>query len=98
MTDTFTGGYDDYVKFVEKYNNYVPENVEGEGYMLEFINSSWLPSADGLSLEIIFGNWKKNVHRHTLRLDVNGGNLTGNDERTEDYGTKIKLSDMAGGI
>lgn len=94
-TDTFTGGYDDYLAFVEKYNNYIPQNVEGEGYTLEYQGSSSIPSADGLSLEIIFGNWKKNVHRHTLKLDVNGGKLTGNDERTEAYGAEIKLSDMA---
>ena len=94
-TDTFSGGYDDYLAFVEKYNNYTPANVEGEGYTLVFKGSSSKASEDGLTLDIVFGNWQKNVHKHTLKLDANGGKLTGSDERTADYGTQIKLSDMA---
>lgn len=94
-TDTFSGGYDDYLAFVEKYNNYTPADVEGEGYTLVFKGSSSKASEDGLTLDIIFGNWQKNVHKHTLKLDANGGKLTGSDERTADYGTEIKLSDMA---
>lgn len=94
-TDTFSGGYDAYLAFVEKYNNYTPADVEGEGYTLVFKGSSSKASEDGLTLDIIFGNWQKNVHKHTLKLDANGGKLTGSDERTADYGTEIKLSDMA---
>lgn len=94
-TDTFSGGYDDYLAFVDKYNNYTPADVEGEGYTLVFKGSSSKASEDGLTLDIVFGNWQKNVHKHTLKLDVNGGKLTGSDERTADYGTEIKLSDMA---
>lgn len=94
-TDKFSGGYDAYLAFVEKYNNYTPADVEGEGYTLVFKGSSSKASEDGLTLDIVFGNWQKNVHKHTLKLDVNGGKLTGSDERTADYGTQIKLSDMA---
>lgn len=94
-TDKFSGGYDDYLAFVEKYNNYTPADVEGEGYTLVFKGSSSKASEDGLTLDIVFGNWQKNVHKHTLKLDANGGKLTGSDERTADYGTQIKLSDMA---
>ena len=94
-TDTFSGGYDAYLAFVEKYNNYTPADVEGEGYTLVFKGSSSKASEDGLTLDIVFGNWQKNVHKHTLKLDANGGKLTGSDERTADYGTQIKLSDMA---
>lgn len=94
-TDTFSGGYDDYLAFVEKYNNYTPADVEGEGYTLVFKGSSSKASEDGLTLDIVFGNWQKNVHKYTLKLDANGGKLTGSDERTADYGTQIKLSDMA---
>lgn len=94
-TDTFSGGYDAYLAFVEKYNNYTPADVEGEGYTLVFKGSSSKASEDGLTLDIVFGNWQKNVHKHTLKLDANGGKLTGSDERTADYGTEIKLSDMA---
>lgn len=94
-TDTFSGGYDDYLAFVEKYNNYTPADVEGEGYTLVFKGSSSKASEDGLTLDIVFGNWQKNVHKHTLILYANGGKLTGSDERTADYGTQIKLSDMA---
>lgn len=94
-TDTFSGGYDDYLAFVEKYNNYTPADVEGEGYTLVFKGSSSKASEDGLTLDIVFGNWQKNVHKHTLILYANGGKLTGSDERTADYGTEIKLSDMA---
>lgn len=94
-TDKFSGGYDDYLAFVEKYNNYTPADVEGEGYTLVFKNSSSKASEDGLTLDIVFGNWQKNVHKHTLKFDANGGKLTGSDERTADYGTQIKLSDMA---
>lgn len=94
-TDTFSGGYDDYLAFVEKYNSYTPADVEGEGYTLVFKGSSSKASEDGLTLDIVFGNWQKNVHKHTLKLDANGGKLTGSDERTADYGTQIKLSDMA---
>ena len=94
-TDKFSGGYDDYLAFVEKYNNYTPANVEGEGYTLVFKGSSSKASEDGLTLDIVFGNWQKNVHKHTLILYANGGKLTGSDERTADYGTQIKLSDMA---
>ena len=60
-----------------------------------FKGSSSKASEDGLTLDIVFGNWQKNVHKHTLKLDANGGKLTGSDERTADYGTQIKLSDMA---
>ena len=60
-----------------------------------FKGSSSKASEDGLTLDIVFGNWQKNVHKHTLKLDANGGKLTGSDERTADYGTEIKLSDMA---
>lgn len=94
-TDTFSGGYDDYLAFVEKYNNYTPADVEGEGYTLVFKGSSSKASEDGLTLDIVFGNWQKNVHKHTLILYANGGKLTGSNERTADYGTQIKLSDMA---
>ncbi len=94
-TDTFSGGYDDYLAFVDKYNNYTPADVEGEGYTLVFKGSSSKASEDGLTLDIVFGNWQKNVHKHTLKLDANGGKLTGSNERTADYGTQIKLSDMA---
>lgn len=94
-TDKFSGGYDDYLAFVEKYNNYTPADVEGEGYTLVFKGSSSKASEDGLTLDIVFGNWQKNVHKHTLILYANGGKLTGSDERTADYGTEIKLSDMA---
>lgn len=94
-TDTFSGGYDAYLAFVEKYNSYTPADVEGEGYTLVFKGSSSKASEDGLTLDIVFGNWQKNVHKHTLKLDANGGKLTGSDERTADYGTEIKLSDMA---
>ena len=94
-TDTFSGGYDAYLAFVEKYNSYTPADVEGEGYTLVFKGSSSKASEDGLTLDIVFGNWQKNVHKHTLKLDVNGGKLTGSNERTADYGTEIKLSDMA---
>ena len=94
-TDTFSGGYDDYLAFVDKYNNYTPADVEGEGYTLVFKGSSSKASEDGLTLDIVFGNWQKNVHKHTLILYANGGKLTGSDERTADYGTQIKLSDMA---
>ncbi len=94
-TDTFSGGYDAYLAFVEKYNSYTPADVEGEGYTFVFKGSSSKASEDGLTLDIVFGNWQKNVHKHTLKLDVNGGKLIGSDERTADYGTEIKLSDMA---
>ena len=94
-TDTFSGGYDAYLAFVEKYNNYTPANVEGEGYTLVFKGSSSKASDDGLTLDIAFDRWQKVIHKHTLRLDANGGKLTGSDERTADYGTQIKLSDMA---
>lgn len=94
-TDKFSGGYNDYLAFVEKYNNYTPADVEGEGYTLVFKGSSSKASEDGLTLDIVFGNWQKNVHKHTLILYANGGKLTGSDERTADYGTEIKLSDMA---
>lgn len=96
-TDKFSGGYDDYLAFVEKYNNYTPADVEGEGegYTLVFKGSSSKASEDGLTLDIVFGNWQKNVHKHTLILYANGGKLTGSDERTADYGTQIKLSDVA---
>lgn len=94
-TDTFSGGYDAYLAFVEKYNSYTPADVEGEGYTLVFKGSSSKASEDGLTLDIVFGNWQKNVHKHTLKLDANGGKLAGSDERTADYGTQIKLSDMA---
>lgn len=94
-TDKFSGGYDDYLAFVEKYNNYTPADVEGEGYTLVFKSSSSKASEDGLTLDIVFGNWQKNVHKHSLKLNANGGKLTGSDERTADYGTQIKLSDMA---
>ena len=94
-TDTFSGGYDAYLAFVEKYNNYTPADVEGEGYTLVFKGSSSNASDDGLTLDIAFDRWQKVIHKHTLRLDVNGGKLTGSDERTADYGTQIKLSDMA---
>ena len=94
-TDTFSGGYDAYLEFVEKYNNYTPANVDGEGYTLVFKGSSSNASDDGLTLDIAFDRWQKVIHKHTLRLDVNGGKLTGSDERTADYGTQIKLSDMA---
>ena len=94
-TDKFSGGYDAYLAFVEKYNNYTPADVEGEGYTLVFKGSSSKASEDGLTLDIVFGNWQKNVHKHTLILYANGGKLTGSDERTADYGTQIKLSDMA---
>ena len=86
-TDTFSGGYDDYLAFVDKYNNYTPADVEGEGYTLVFKGSSSKASEDGLTLDIVFGNWQKNVHKHTLKLYANGGKLTGSDERTADYGT-----------
>ena len=39
-TDKFSGGYDDYLAFVDKYNNYTPADVEGEGYTLVFMGSS----------------------------------------------------------
>lgn len=94
-TDTFSGGYDAYLAFVEKYNNYTPADVEGEGYTLVFKGSSSNASDDGLTLDIAFDRWQKVIHKHTLKLDVNGGKLTGSDERTADYGTQIKLSDMA---
>lgn len=94
-TDKFSGGYDAYLAFVEKYNSYTPADVEGEGYTLVFKGSSSKASEDGLTLDIVFSNWQKNVHKHTLKLDANGGKLTGSDERTADYGTQIKLSDMA---
>lgn len=94
-TDKFSGGYDDYLAFVEKYDNYTPADVEGEGYTLVFKGSSSKASEDGLTLDIVFGNWQKNVHKHTLILYANGGKLTGSDERTADYGTQIKLSDVA---
>lgn len=94
-TDKFSGGYDDYLAFVDKYNSYTPADVEGEGYTLVFKGSSSKASEDGLTLDIVFGNWQKNVHKHTLILYANGGKLTGSDERTADYGTEIKLSDMA---
>lgn len=60
-----------------------------------FKGSSSKASEDGLTLDIVFGNWQKNVHKHTLILYANGGKLTGSDKRTADYGTQIKLSDMA---
>ena len=94
-TDTFSGGYDAYLAFVEKYNNYTPANVEGEGYTLVFKGSSSNASDDGLTLDIAFDRWQKVIYKHTLKLDANGGKLTGNDQRTADYGTEIKLSDMA---
>lgn len=94
-TDTFSGGYDAYLAFVEKYNNYTPANVEGEGYTLVFKGSSSNASDDGLTLDIAYDRWQKVIHKHTLKLDANGGKLTGSDERTADYGTQIKLSDMA---
>ena len=94
-TDTFSGGYDAYLAFVEKYNNYTPADVKGEGYTLVFKGSSSNASDDGLTLDIAFDRWQKVIHKHTLKLDVNGGKLTGSDERTADYGTEIKLSDMA---
>lgn len=94
-TDKFSGGYNDYLAFVEKYNNYTPADVEGEGYTLVFKGSSSKASEDGLTLDIAFDRWQKVIHKHTLKLDANGGKLTGSDERTADYGTQIKLSDMA---
>lgn len=94
-TDTFSGGYDDYLAFVEKYDNYTPADVEGEGYTLVFKGSSSKASEDGLTLDIAFDRWQKIIHKHTLILYANGGKLTGSDERTADYGTEIKLSDMA---
>lgn len=97
-TDTFSGGYDDYLAFAEKYNNFTPADVEGEGYTLKFKGSSSKASDDGLTLDIVFGSWEKTVHRHTLKLDKNGGSFSGYDERTEDYGTEIKLSDMVDAI
>ncbi|MGN0697857.1 MAG: hypothetical protein ACI4JV_03825, partial [Ruminiclostridium sp.] len=97
-TDTFSGGYDEYLAFVEKYNNFTPADVECEGYTLKFRGSSSTASSDGLTLDIVFGVWDKVVHKHTLKLDVNGGILTGIDERTADYGTEIKLSDMADSV
>ena len=78
-TDKFRGGYDDYLAFVEKYDNYTPADVEGEGYTLVFKGSSSKASEDGLTLDIVFGNWQKNVHKHTLILYANGGKLTGSD-------------------
>lgn len=94
-TDTFSGGYDAYLAFVEKYNNFTPADVDGEGYTLVFKGSSSNASDDGLTLDIAFDRWQKVIHKHTLKLDANGGKLTGNDQRTADYGTEIKLSDMA---
>lgn len=94
-TDKFSGGYDDYLAFVEKYDNYTPADVEGEGYTLVFKGSSSKASEDGLTLDIAFDRWQKIIHKHTLILYANGGKLTGSDERTADYGTQIKLSDMA---
>ena len=51
-TDTFSGGYDAYLAFVDKYNNYTPADVEGEGYTLVFKGSSSKASEDGLTLDI----------------------------------------------
>ena len=54
-----------------------------------FKGSSSKASEDGLRLDIVFGNWQKNVHKQKLKLYANGGKLTGSDERTADYGSLI---------
>lgn len=93
--DVFSGGYEGYVDFVNKYEGWLPENVVEEGLTRSCTGVSKEHSEDGLTLTISYDEWQETVHRYTVTLDPNGGVLNGISSKTIDYGTSLDISSTA---
>lgn len=93
--DTYSGGYEGYTDFVNKYLNWLPADVVEEGLTRSCKGCSKILSSDGLSITINYDSWSTTVHKHTITLDPNGGVLNGISSKTVDYGTLLDLTSMA---
>lgn len=93
--DTYSGGYEGYTDFVNKYLNWLPADVVEEGLTRSCKGCSKILSSDGLSITINYDSWSTTVHKHTITLDHNGGVLNGISSKTVDYGTLLDLTSMA---
>lgn len=95
QTDSYIGGYNGYLEFMEKYNeNWKPDTVvnpdktyTSEGRQIRTLD-------DGLTTEITY-RWNYTDNQYTLTFDANGGNLKGVASVKEYYGRQLKLSDLA---
>lgn len=95
QTDSYVGGYDGYLEFMEKYNeNWKPDDVvnsdktyTSEGRLIQTLD-------DGLTTEIAY-KWNYTVNQYTLTFDANGGDINGTESVKENCGKELKLSDLA---
>lgn len=94
QTDSYTGGYDGYLEFMEKYNeNWKPDTVVNADKTYTCEGRQVRTLDDGLTTEISY-RWSYTNNQYTLSFDANGGTLNGSTSVKENYGTKIKLSDL----
>lgn len=94
QTDSYTGGYDGYLEFMEKYNeNWKPDTVVNADKTYTCEERQVRTLDDGLTTEISY-RWSNVNNQYTLSFDANGGTLNGSTSVKEDYGTKIKISDL----
>lgn len=93
QNDSFNGGYDDYLKFMAVYDNWLPATVTDVDYTRTCTTSRYQYSVDKQSVEITF-IWKNTINQYTVSLDPNGGTVSGISEFDCDYGTELDLTDI----
>jgi len=92
-TDSYQGGYDGYVEFLEKYKDFTPSNVRDEHSTLIYKGKLVEYDADGENIISIFYNeWDRIMDKHTLTVDANGGKELNPNQFEYDYGKVIRLS------
>lgn len=92
--DSYQGGYQGYLEFMEKYNeNWKPNTVVVPDRTYTSEGRSVDTSAEGLHTEISY-KWSYTLNQYTLTFDADGGNLSGSSSLKSYYGEEIKLSDV----
>lgn len=95
QTDSYAGGYDGYLEFMEKYDeNWKPDTVVNQDKTYTCAERLVRTLDDGLTTEISY-RWNYVNNQYTLSFDANGGVLDGLASVTETYGRELKLSDVA---
>lgn len=93
QTDSFTGGFDDYVEFLKIYEGWLPDKVKDVDYTHTCKTSRYQYSIDNLDLEIEY-IWTDKINQYTITLDPNGGTAGSYTEYEYDYGSELELAKL----
>lgn len=93
QSESFTGGYEDYLNFIAKYEYWLPEPVRDTDYTHTCKSARYQYSIDKQTVEIDY-IWQDAINSYKITLDPNGGTAGSCTELEFDYGTELDLADL----